>query len=100
MLKFRPADTIALFSFRAPIILLHDEGRSVAEIANIMDTSKVAVYKWIARYREGGLPTLESRKSTGRPRQISGEISSRILALSPADATDGNCACRTGQPRR
>ncbi len=69
-------------SSRARIVLLHDERHSVAEIAGMMDTSKVTVYKWIDRYREGGLPALESRKSTGRPREISGEVRSRILALS------------------
>jgi len=69
-------------SSRARIVLLHDERHSVAEIAGMMDTSKVTVYKWIDRYHEGGLPALESRKSTGRPREISGEVRSRILALS------------------
>src|SRR6266516_633495 len=63
-------------------IVLHDERHSVAEIAGMMDTSKVTVYKWVDRYHEGGLPALESRKSTGRPREISGEVRSRILALS------------------
>src|SRR6266516_4772237 len=69
-------------SSRARIVLLHVERHSVAEIAGMMDTSKVTVYKWIDRYHEGGLPALESRESTGRPREISGEVRSRILALS------------------
>jgi transposase len=66
---------------RAQIVLWHDEGYSVAEIAASAGTTKVTVYKWLDRYQEGGLPALESRKSTGRPREISGEVRARILAL-------------------
>ncbi len=66
---------------RAQIVLWHDEGYSVAEIAASASTTKVTVYKWLDRYQEGGLAALESRKSTGRPREIPGEVRSRILAL-------------------
>jgi transposase len=66
---------------RAQIVLWHDGGRSAPEIAALMSTSKVTVYKWLQRYQEGGLAALGSRKSTGRPRGISGEARSRILAL-------------------
>lgn len=77
-------------SSRAQIVLWYDEGRSVAEIAAGLETSIVTVYKWLDRYRAGGLAALESRKSTGRPREISGEVRSRILALtrqSPPEST-------------
>ena len=75
---------------RAQMVLWHDEGHSAPEIAAMMDTSKVTVYKWLERYEEGGLAALESRKSTGRPREVSGEVRSRILALtkqSPPEST-------------
>ena len=75
---------------RAQMVLWHDEGHSAPEIAAMMGTSKVTVYKWLERYEEGGLAALESRKSTGRPREVSGEVRSRILALtkqSPPEST-------------
>jgi transposase len=69
-------------AWRAQIVLWHDEGRSVVEIALLAKTTKPTVYKWIDRYAEQGTAGLESRKSTGRPRSISGQVRARILALS------------------
>src|SRR5947209_3786223 len=69
-------------AWRAQIVLWDDEGYSAAEIARMAKTTKPTVYKWIERYAECGIAGLESRKSTGRPRSISGEVRSRILALS------------------
>ena len=70
--KLRPEGYDGSVASRAQIVLWHDEGRSVPEIAAMMGTSKVTVYKWLQRYQEGGLAALETRKSTGRPREISG----------------------------
>ena len=75
---------------RAQMVLWHDEGHSAPEIAARMGTSKVTVYKWIERYEKGGLAALESGKSTGRPREVPGNVRSRILALtrqSPPEST-------------
>jgi transposase len=69
-------------AWRAQIVLWNDEGYPAAEIARMAKTTKPTVYKWIERYAECGIAGLESRKSTGRPRSISGEARSRILALS------------------
>jgi transposase len=88
--KLPPEGYDGSVSSRAQIVLWHDEGHSAPEIAALMGTSKVTVYKWLERYQEGGLEALESRKSTGRPREVSGEVRSRILALtkqSPPDST-------------
>lgn len=51
------------------------------EIAECLGTSVVTVAKWIGRYEEGGLAALESRKSPGRPREVSAEERARIIAL-------------------
>jgi transposase len=66
---------------RAKIVLLRDEGRPAQEIASMMGTSRVTVYKWLSRYDEGGVPALDDRKSTGRPREVSAQARARILAL-------------------
>jgi transposase len=68
-------------SSRARIVLLRDEGKSVAEVARIEGATRPTVYKWVQRYREGGLVALEDLKSTGRPRSVSGEARARIVAL-------------------
>ena len=74
---------------RAQMVLWHDEGHSAPEIAARMGTSKVTVYKWLQRDQEGGLAALESRKSTGRPREVPGEVRSRILALTKQSPPEG-----------
>jgi transposase len=79
--KLPPGGYDGSVASRAQIVLWHDEGYPVAEIAAMMGTSKVTVYKWLGRYQEGGLAALGSRKSAGRPREVSGEVRSRILAL-------------------
>src|SRR6266508_311259 len=68
-------------SARAQIVLWDDEGYSVQEIARMARTSKPTVYKWIDRYATGGISGLEGRVSTGRPRVVTDEVRSRILAL-------------------
>jgi transposase len=69
-------------AWRAQIVRWYDMGHSVAEIAEMAKTTKPTVYKWISRYAQNGVAGLESRRSTGRPRSVSGEARSRILALS------------------
>lgn len=61
-------------SSRAQLVLWDDEGYSVAAIAAMAGASKVTVYKWLDRYREGGLAALESRRSPGRPREIPDKV--------------------------
>lgn len=69
-------------AWRAKLVLWSDEGRSVAQIADLAGTTRPTVYKWINRYAEAGIVGLESHKSPGRPWSISGQQRSRILALS------------------
>ncbi len=68
-------------SARAQMVLWRAEGRSVAEIAIMAETTKPTVYNWIARYDQEGLAGLDDRKSPGRPRTVSGRDRARILAL-------------------
>jgi transposase len=75
---------------RAGIVLLWDEGRGAESIARELRTTKPTVYKWVARYREGGLAALENEKPPGRPRVVSDRDRARIVALtrmSPPAAT-------------
>jgi transposase len=62
-------------------VLAWDAGEGVVSIAERFGTTRPTVYKWVDRFVEGGLAALEDRKSSGRPRSVSGEQRSRILAL-------------------
>jgi transposase len=68
-------------SARAQMILWAADGLGVAEIAKRTGTSRPTVYKWLERYRVGGLDALVDLKSTGRPRSIDGPTRAKIIAL-------------------
>jgi transposase len=68
-------------SARAQMVLWRADGHSVAEIAAMAGTTKPTVYNWIGRYEQDGIAGLDDRKSTGRPRAVSGRERARILAL-------------------
>jgi len=77
----RPEGYDGSVASRSQMVLWHDEGYSVADIAARIGTTKVTVYKWLDRYEQGGIAALDNRKSTGRPREVSPEARARILAL-------------------
>ena len=66
------------------MVLWWAAGRSAADIAAAAGTTKPTVYKWVDRYRSGGLAGLADRKSTGRPRSVPGSVRARIVALTRA----------------
>jgi transposase len=68
-------------SARAQMVLWRADGHSVAGVAAMAGTTKPTVYKWIDRFEVDGLGALDSRRSTGRPPSVSGEVRARILAL-------------------
>jgi transposase len=68
-------------SARAQMVLECAAGRPVAEVAKLNGTTRPTVYKWVERYAEGGLAGLADLVPTGRPRSVSAEARSRIIAL-------------------
>lgn len=77
-------------SARAQLVLWHDDGISVPEIAVRARTSKPTVYRWLSRYEAEGVAGLVGRVSTGRPPEVSDKVRARIVALtrtSPPDET-------------
>lgn len=54
-------------SERAHFVLLSDKGKSVPEIAKLMDYSDETVYAWLERYRQNGAEGLEDKPRSGRP---------------------------------
>jgi transposase len=54
-------------SERAHFVLLSDKGKSVSEIAELMDYSAETVYSWLERYRLEGIAGLDDEPRSGRP---------------------------------
>lgn len=65
---------------RAQMILEYAAGTGISEIAASSGATRPTVYKWIARYQEGGIAGLDDRKSPGRPRVVTEEERARIIA--------------------
>lgn len=66
---------------RARAVLWRDDGRSAADIAGALGTTKQTVYRWLERYERSGVGGLGDRKPTGRPREVPESVRSRIVAL-------------------
>lgn len=66
------------------VIALVQDGCKVTEVAYRLGVSQQAVHKWIARYRAGGLPALEtgSHRPPTCAHQISAELDAMICELS------------------
>lgn len=65
---------------RAQIILMTSQGRSVEEIMEKLDTSRVTIRKWKRRFVEKGLEGLEDEGRPGRAPKYGPEIRHKIAA--------------------
>jgi putative transposase len=67
---------------RVQLIHDHEEGQSIAELAEIYDVSRKTIYKWLARHDAGGVAGLadRSRAPQHSPRKLSDDIVAKIIA--------------------
>lgn len=76
---------------RARIILLSAEGLSAEAIGSKLDVQRITVYKWRARYLEGGTAALADAPRPGPPRKLepakAEEILRRTIHEIPNEAT-------------
>lgn len=68
-------------SARAQMVLWHDAGVSVQEIARRSGASKPTVYKWLDRFQRFGVDGLADLPRMGPLPRLPGEVRGRILAL-------------------
>ena len=54
------------FRQRCKIILLRNEGYTVADISKIMDTTMSSVNNWLSRYTREGIDGLHTKEGQGR----------------------------------
>lgn len=66
---------------RARIILWSDQGRSVPEIASLLDLSQPTVRMWIRRYEAQGILGLYDQPRSGRPRKADDKLNAQLGRL-------------------
>jgi transposase len=69
---------------RARMVLWRHDGLSVDRIAELADVSGPTVRTWLARYQRSGVEGLRNTPHPGKPRQVSAEVRSRIMAVTRA----------------
>lgn len=76
---------------RARIVLLSGAGQTADEVAALVGTSKLSVYKWRNRFRASGLDGLKDLPRSGQPKKLSAKKVKEILTLTvekiPREAT-------------
>jgi len=68
-------------SARAQIVLWRADGFTVGDIVKMSGASKPTVYTWLDRYERFGVDGLTDLPRSGRPREVSDSVRSRIVAL-------------------
>jgi len=73
------------------VLLSQKEGANIAELCRRFQISRKTGYKWIKRYKEGGVETLKDRSTKPQtcPHQIKPEIETAILLLRKKKPTWG-----------
>jgi transposase-like protein len=76
------------------VMAVTQDGWKVSEVAERLGVSRQAIHRWIARYEQGGLPSLADRSH--QPQSCSHQITPEfeaLISVSSADSTpDGDPA--------
>lgn len=67
-------------ALRLRAVLLAADGMGPTDIAARLETSRLSVMRWLARFRDGGLPALADRPKSGRPRRYGATQRAKIAA--------------------
>ena len=83
--------TAQRLAFRAKVIFLSAEGKSISEITDKLDSTRVTVTKWRRRYLEKGIDGLHDEARPGQPRTIEDkkviELLNKTLESQPENRT-------------
>jgi transposase len=66
---------------RAKAVLLSAKGYTLEQIADVLDTSRVAVSGWLDRWQTQGLAGLADAPKSGRRRKIDAALEAELLDL-------------------
>lgn len=87
----RSPKTAQSLVLRARVVLLSGAGKTVDEVAVLLETSPRAVYKWRNRFKAEGLDGLKDLPRTGQPKKLSADKVKEVLTLTveciPKEAT-------------
>ena len=68
----------ALEAIRIRAVKRVEAGESPEVVIKALGITRPRIYEWIAKYREGGIEALKSKKATGRPPKLAGAALQKI----------------------
>ena len=71
----------ALEEIRIRAVKRVEAGESPEVVIKALGITRPRIYEWIAKYREGGLEALRSKKATGRPSKLAGHDLQKIYKI-------------------
>jgi transposase len=85
---------------RAHAVLLSAQGRTLAELAEILGAERDAVGRWLSHWEQGGVAALADAPRTGRPRRLLAEAEAALVAAAQANPASprAELAKRGSQP--
>lgn len=66
---------------RIRAVKMVEAGESPEQVVKVLGFHRSAIYQWIAKYREGGIDALKTRKITGRPPKLTGPQIKKIYDI-------------------
>lgn len=77
----RQLDRQTLEAIRIRAVKRVEAGESPEVVIRALGFTRTQIYEWIAKYREGGIEALRSRKAPGKPPKLGGKQIQRIYKL-------------------
>jgi transposase len=77
----RKLDHKTLETLRIRAVKQIEEGAHPEDVAEVLGLDRSTVFKWVARYREGGITALKAKPVPGRPSKLDGRQIARLYAL-------------------
>ena len=74
---------------RARVLLLAHDGKSVAEMAEILQLGSATIKRVKARFRKRGVDSIYDAKKSGRPPKLSMRAEREVIALACSEAPQG-----------
>ncbi len=81
MLDGRTLDHKTLAEIRKRAVLRVEAGESPEQVIDALGFHRACIYRWLAKYREGGLAALEAKPVPGRPSRMTGSQLYRLYVL-------------------